>query len=111
MQDKTTNNALLALYRTGEARHNVEAIMDLCGVDRPQRMHDRPLRTGKRKRIVLAILPCTTSDVADVIQAELVGVSRKSAEQRAYMALCRLRDSGHVVQDFGPDGRLWRIGI
>ncbi|AGI68911.1 hypothetical protein OAN307_c34170 [Octadecabacter antarcticus 307] len=59
----------------------------------------------------MAMLPCTTSDVADVIQAELVGVSRKSAVQRAYIALCRLWDSGHVVQDFGPDGCLWRIGI
>ena len=83
--------------------------MTLRGVDRPQRMHDRPLSRGKCRRIVLAALPCTTSDVAEVIQAELVGVSRKSAVQRAYMALCRLRDSGHVVQDFGTDGCLWRV--
>lgn len=109
MQDKTINNALLALYRSGEAREHVEALMMLRGVDKPQRIHDRPLSRGRCKRIVLSLLPCATSDVANVIQSELDGVSRKSAVHRAYMALCRLRDSGRVVQDFGPDGCFWRV--
>ena len=34
MQDGTINNALLALYRTGEARDHVEVLMTLRGVSR-----------------------------------------------------------------------------
>jgi hypothetical protein len=57
MQDRTINNALLALYRTGDAREHVEALMALRGVDRPKCVHDRQLSRGKCKRIVMAALP------------------------------------------------------
>jgi hypothetical protein len=43
MQDKTINNALLALYRTGEARVHVDALMALRGIPAPKCVHDRPL--------------------------------------------------------------------
>jgi hypothetical protein len=42
MQDKTINNALLALYRTGEARVHVDALMALGGIRAPKCVHDRP---------------------------------------------------------------------
>ena len=109
MQDKTINNALLALYRTGDAREHVTAIMALRSIDPPQRMQDRPLSRGKCSRIVLGCLPCTTPQAADAIQAQMEGVARRSAWQRAYMALLRLEERGVVVQDFGPDGCLWRL--
>jgi len=111
MQDKTINNALLALYRTGEAREHVEALLALRGVDKPVKLHDRPLSRGRCRRVVTACLPCTTSQAADAIQATVSGITRKSAMHRAYMALCRLRDSGRVVQDFGPEGCLWRVAV
>lgn len=38
MQDRTINNALLALWRTGEARDHVEALMALRGVDAPRQV-------------------------------------------------------------------------
>jgi hypothetical protein len=109
MQDKTINNALLALYRTGEARVHVDALMALRGIRAPKCVHDRPLGRGKCKRLALSLLPCTTSVVADAIQRELSDITRKSAVNRAYQALLRLEARGVVVQGFGPDGCLWRV--
>ena len=108
MQDKTINNALLALWRTGEAREHVEALMALRGVDKPKRMHDRPLSRGKSRQIVLGCLPCTTAQAGEAIQAQLGGITRRAANNRAYQALLRLEAKGVVVRDFGLDGCLWR---
>jgi len=105
MQDKTINNALLALYRTGEGREHVEALMALRGIEAPSRVRDRPLSRGKCKRLALSMLPCTSSKLADVIQRQVPGITRKSAAQRAYMALLRLEKAGVVKRD----GRVWRI--
>ena len=111
MQDKTINNALLALWRTGEAREHVEALMALRGVDQPCRIHDRPLSRGKCKRIVLGCLPCTASQAGETIQQHLAGVTRKAASNRAYQALLRLEAKGVVVRDFGPEGCLLRVKV
>lgn len=73
MQDRTINNALLALYRKGEGMEHVEALMAMRGVQKPAIMHDRPLSR------------------------------RKSAVQRAYMALLRLETAGVVKRE----GRVW----
>jgi hypothetical protein len=70
--------------------------------------HDRPLVRGKCKRLVLSLLPCTTSVVASAIQRDLPDISRKSAVNGTYQALLRLEAKGVVVQDFEPDGCLWR---
>lgn len=105
MQDRTINNALLALYRTGEGLEHVEALMALRGVEKPARMHDRPLSRGKCKRLALSLLPCTSSKIADAIQEAVPGISRKSACQRAYMALMRLEARGVVRRE----GRVWRL--
>lgn len=109
MQDTTIDNALLALWRTEEAREHVEALMALRGVEKPRVMHDRPLSRGRCRWIVRGCLPCTTAQAADAIQADVIGITRMSAVHRSYMALCRLRDQGRVVQGFGPDGCLWRL--
>ncbi|SMX37719.1 hypothetical protein OCA8868_01542 [Octadecabacter ascidiaceicola] len=42
-QDKTINNALLALYRQDEALEHVEALMARRGIPKPKCVHDRPL--------------------------------------------------------------------
>lgn len=104
MQDKTINNALLALYRSGEGRGHVEALMAIRGVAKPKCVHDRQLSRGGCRRLVLANLPATASQIADVVQSELPGVTRKSAFQRVYMALRRLEDAG-VVR---CDRSIWR---
>jgi hypothetical protein len=84
--------------------------MALQGVPAPKCVHDRPLVRGKCKRLALSLLPRTTSVVVDAIQRELPDISSKSAVNRAYQALLRLEAIGGVVQDFGPDGSLWRLG-
>lgn len=107
MQDKTINNALLALHRQGIGVDHVEALLALRGVapNPPQRKQDRPLWRGKCRRIALGCLPCTTSVAADAVQAALPDITRKSALNRAYLALLRLEDMGVVVRD----GRVWRL--
>lgn len=105
MQDRTINNALLALYRKGEGLEHVEALMAMRGVQKPAIMHDRPLSRGKSRRLALSMLPCTSSELADVIQDRVTGISRKSAVQRAYMALLRLETAGVVKRE----GRVWKL--
>jgi hypothetical protein len=109
MQAKTNNNALLALYRTGESRVHVAAFMTLRGIPAPKRVHDKPLVRGKCKRLALSLLPCTTSVVASAIQRELPDITRKSAVNRAYQVLLRLKAKGLVVRGFELDGCLWRL--
>ena len=111
MQDKTINNALLVLYRTGEARVHVNALMALGGIPAPKCVHDRHLVRGKCKQLALSLLACTTSVVANAIQPELPDITRKSALNKVYQALLRLEAKGVVVQDFGPDGCLWWVCI
>jgi hypothetical protein len=36
-------------------------------------------------------------------------IDPRSAKNRCYQALVKLKSNGHVVQDFGPDGCLWRL--
>jgi hypothetical protein len=109
MQDKTINDVLLALYRTGEARVHVGALMALRGILAPKCVHDRPLVRGNCKRLALSLLPCTTSVVADAIQRNLPDITRKSAVNKAYQALLRLEAKGVVCRGFGQDGCSWRV--
>ena len=102
MQDRTINNALLTLYRAGgEQAELVKTLLALRGVPLPKKMRGRTLARGKSRRLVLSLLPCTTSEAIDGVQAALPGVSRRSANQRAYMALRRLEAAGVVRCDGG----------
>lgn len=110
MQDRTINNALLALVRAGgDQAIAAEIILVMRGVDLPTRIQDRPLSRGQCRRIILGCLPCTTAQAGEAIQAYVGGVTRRAANNRAYQALLRLEVAGVVVRDFGPDGCLWRI--
>ena len=107
MQDKTINNAILALYRQGgDGMEHVKALMELRGL-KPQRYYHRdPFRRGECKRVVLALLsegPCTSSRLAERIQELKPGVTRRRAIHRAYMALVRLEGKGLVRRE----GRVW----
>jgi hypothetical protein len=89
--DKTINNTL---HRTGEAKGAGIHANGATGHPCAQVRHDRPLVRGKCKRLVLPLLPCTTSVVASAIQRDLPKISLKSAVNRAYQALLRLEAKG-----------------
>ena len=104
MQDKTINNALLALHWRKDAQAELaRQILTLRGVPLPRHVQDRPLARGRCKKLALSMLPCTSTEVADVIQELVPGISRKSAVQRAYMALRRLAEAGLVRRE----DRVW----
>lgn len=105
MQDKTINNALIALCRRGDDQSALARdLLALRGVPVPV-FQDRPANRRAMRRLVLSMMPCTTSDVASALQEALPGISRRRAVHRAYMALRRLEDVGLV----GRDGRVWML--
>ena len=114
MQDKTLDNALLALRRqiirsNGQGLDHVEALLTVRGVRIPRAVQVSPMSRGECKRLVLSKLPCTTAQAGRAIAEQVPSASYRSAYHRAYMALRRLEDSGLVVQGFGSGGCLWRL--
>ncbi|HBZ43431.1 MAG TPA: hypothetical protein DEO85_05085 [Maritimibacter sp.] len=109
MQDKTIDNALLALWKqNGPEIECVERIMKARGIPIPTRRYSQMLTRGKCKRIALSVLengPCGSRDVADAILEVLPDIGRKSAWQRAYMALTRLVSTGKIVGEKDSTGR------
>lgn len=107
MQDRTIDNALLALHRAGGAQAELaRQILAMRGVRLPRMLYDRPLCRGKCKRLMLAALadgPVTTAEAAQRVMGAVPGISRKQAVQRAYMALRRLEAAGMVWRE----GRVW----
>lgn len=114
MQDKTINNALLALRKNGGTKGDLaEVILKLRGVAWSDIVQDQPLRRGETKRFVMDQVrqgPKTVSQLADALQAAFPDIKRMSAYNRCNLAMLRLADQGRVAQDFGPDGCLWRVG-
>lgn len=54
MQDRTINNALLALRREGgEARELAERLLAIRGIDRLPRMIDKPAKRGHMQSLVM----------------------------------------------------------
>ena len=107
MQDKTINNALLALHRRGDEEAELaRRILALRGVPLPRHFQERPLARGGCKRLMLAALsagPMTTLEAAEWVKEAVPGILRASAYQRAYLALRRLEDAGMVRRE----GRVW----
>jgi hypothetical protein len=97
MQDKTINDVLLALYRTGESRVHVAAFMALMGIPAPNRVHDRPLVRGKCKRLASSILLCTTSVVANAIQ-RVARHYRKEFVEQSLSGVVAARDKGGLLR-------------
>ena len=83
MQDRTIDNALLALHRRGgEQADLARAILALRGVPLPRHVRDRPLVRGRRKHLMLAALadrPATTLEAAEWVKEALLP---KSTEGR-----------------------------
>jgi hypothetical protein len=107
MQDKTINNALLALRREGGSQGMLaEVLLDMRGVDMPAVRQFQPFARGSLKRMMLERLserPHTASELASMVQEDVPSLNRKTAFNRAYQALLRLQDRGLVRRE----GRGW----
>lgn len=105
MQDRTINNALLAILREGgEQAELAKRLMDLRGVPMPRYFQDRPLNRGQSRRIVLTALkdgPKTSTEVGRWIQRELPDLPRRKATHRAALTLKRLGKVGLVRREAG----------
>ena len=111
MQDRTINNALLALHRQislaqGDGLEHVEALMRLRSLRRPKCYQTQPLRRGGTQAIVLAALatgPKTNTELGAAIRRVRPDLTRKAAANRSYQALLRMEGTGLVLRE----GRVW----
>lgn len=120
MQDKSINGALLALRKQIirgklDGLAHVEALLVMRGVDLPTVLPAKRCdvaRKGHMARFVISAIKIEPRDVPTLgamVMAEHSSLTRKAAYNRVYQALLRLERRGMAVQDFGPDGCLWRL--
>lgn len=113
MQEKTINSALLALERDDGVQGNLaRSLLILRGVRIPLARQSRKLRRGVTRRMASSMLeegPKTTRQIGARIREAHPEISARSANNRAYQCLSKLLAIRIVVQDFGPDGYLWRL--
>jgi len=121
MQDKTINNALLALRKQiirgdGKGLAQAESLLRMRGVDMPRVLPAKRsdvARKGQMSKLVLDALrgaPMTTIQVADHVARNRPELTPEAAKKRAGLCLTKLKARGMVAYDFGPDGCLWRAG-
>ena len=107
MQDRTINNALLALRKAGGTEGKLaEVLLDMRGVAWGGWVQDGPMKRGQAKRYVLDALrdgPMTAPDIGTLIRENRPDLSQRGATNRAYQALLRLEDKGLVRRE----GRVW----
>ena len=103
MQDRNLNNALLALERDDGIRGNLaRALFMIRELRIPDLSQLRRLRRGHTRRMVLAMLetgPKTTRQIADHIHKKHHDMTDKSAYNRAYQCLHKLREIDAVTHD------------
>ncbi|MDB4019387.1 hypothetical protein N9491_02110 [Planktomarina temperata] len=101
MQDRNLNNALLALERDDGIRGNLaRALFMIRELRIPDVRQLRRLRRGHTRRMVLAMLetgPKTTRQIADHIHKTHPDMTDKSAYNRAYQCLNKLREIEAVM--------------
>lgn len=109
MQEKTINNALIALRKQGGSQGMLaEVLLDMRGVDMPSVKQFMPYKRGGVKRLILQLLndkPRTTSEIAVYVRKDVPEICERMAYNRAYQALLRMRDSGVVKRE----GRVWML--
>lgn len=107
MQDKTINNALLALRKQGGTQGKLaDVLLDMRGVEPPRFYQNKPSKRGQAAKFVLSVLqegPKTCPQIADVLAQDRPDLARKRQLQRVYMALVRLEQKGLVRRE----GRMW----
>jgi hypothetical protein len=120
MQDKTIDNALLALRKQiirgdGKGHDHVEALLVLRGVDMPRVQPAKRkdvARKGHMSKLVLEALrgsPMTTIEVAGHVARYRSELTPEDAKKRTALCLTKLKARGMVAHDFGPGGFLWRL--
>lgn len=113
MQDKTIDNALLALRRQiirgdGKNLAHVEALLRARGVPIP-RVMNCPAYRGEMKRLILGALrdgPRTRSEIIDHILTRRPELTRRRASQRTSQRLYVMKQAGLVRRE----GRVWQLG-
>ncbi len=102
MQDKTIDNALRALCKAGGEQGELAGrLLVMRGIDplEPSRYPKNAARHRETRKLVLDELrngPKSASDIGAVIRAQKPEITTRSATNRAYMALYRLREAGLV---------------
>lgn len=112
MQDRTINNALLALRRkiiTGgfEGQEHVDALLAERGVETPTIYHMNAASRGAMAELVLACLqdgPKTMRELAAYVAERRPEISTKDTYRRTGMVLARLKRVGVVRREC----RLWQ---
>lgn len=116
MQDKTINNALLALRKQiirgdGEGLAQVENLLALRGVDRPRVLPAKRsdvARKGQAQQIVLDALrlsPMNLRELSARMQSARPELTYDASYQRTGQALARLKAKGAVDRN----GPMWRL--
>ena len=109
MQDRTINNALLALQRQGGAQgHMAEALLILRDVSIPAVHQSHPLKRSEAVRTILKALddgPKTCGELGREIRTLRPLIGERTAYNRSYQALLRMEDKGLVRRE----GRLWGL--
>ena len=109
MQDRTINNALLALRKQGGSQGKIaEALLDMRDVPLPNYYCTKQMRRGQASRFVLNALrdgPKTCPEIADLLGFDMPSLTRPELLQRVDNALRRVLAKGLV----GREGRLWGL--
>ena len=109
MQDKTINNALLALAKQGGAQGKLaDVLLELRGVEWSGIVQDRPMKRGGTKEIIIQSLrsgAMTSWQLGGVLRQQRPDVGQRAAANRAYQSLRRLNDQKLVRRD----GLLWQL--
>lgn len=109
MQDRTIDNALLALRKQGgEAQELAERLLAIRGVSHLPRIIESPARRGDMKRMILEALrdgPKTRKDLVAYVAERRTDAPSDRLYWRVDAALSKLRTGGLV----GRDGRVWKL--
>ena len=85
-----------------------EVLLDMRGVDMPAVRHFRPYKRCSLKRLIMAHLakePQTINELAKLVQNDLPMITNRTAYNRVYQSLQRLKDNGVAV----CEGKVWRL--
>lgn len=120
MQDRSIDGALLALRKQiirgdGVGLSHAEALLTQRGIHMPAVLPAKRKDVARKGLMALWVMgalrngPLPFMGVVDRIAVHRPELERKAVCSRTSQALNKLMHKGLVVQDFGPDGCLWRL--
>lgn len=113
MQDRTINNALLALVRRRDEQSDLaEQLLKLRGVSVPKVYQFNPFRRGECAKLVIGVLqqgPMTCPQVTDALTDHRPDLTRRRLNHRVYKALRRLEERGVVECVKLQNEIYWRV--